>query len=479
MAQVLGPSGVGPRTDHVVIATPAFSDAAIVAANRSAINGTVVQDVVARQPADFAEFAPLTAGLTVQFTQPATAARWDMAFALANASATAEWEVRAGDSTNEAVGTEAYDSSGGGKHGTIAGGPTFEQGTYGGALRLTDAATQYVETPALATGVNVTVMGWVTPDAPDTDRFLFEFGMLTGNWVATYRADGRLQVGPGPACVTPDPLVAMYPTHVAVAFVSADTCRIYLDGVLVAEVFGEVVTPVPSTDVMRWGHAISPSGSDAPFLGALDDLRIYSRVLTAAEIQAAMASETPDDATGLLVQYKLNGYHSGVRTFGMPPNLPSRTRRGAFLLAPYAMTNTVVRVTITDPDNLAPFRVHRIAIGPGWQPERNFDFGEGVGFDDDSRATRTPTSQTMVVRRVPVPVLEFVVRHLSRRDMLANAYEIARAQGTSGEVVVCLNPNDEEFQEAVTLYGRLAEIGRLTEPHHGLWETTYRVEGFL
>jgi len=63
--------------------------------------------------------------------------------------------------------------------------------------------------------------------------------------------------------------------------------RIYINGTLLKEGMEGTWNPIPTTRIMTIGHGSYPNGDGAGsfFKGSIDELRIYNRVLTPAEIQ--------------------------------------------------------------------------------------------------------------------------------------------------------------------------------------------------
>lgn len=81
--------------------------------------------------------------------------------------------------------------------------------------------------------------------------------------------------------------------HVAVVFDGAAfTMRAYMDGVAFAEASTSVAATMPATNT-HFLFANNLAGNNRYIDGSGDDFRIYSRALTAAEIQAVYAAGSP------------------------------------------------------------------------------------------------------------------------------------------------------------------------------------------
>jgi hypothetical protein len=193
---------------------------------------------------------------------------------------------------NESSGVSAGDVAGG-KTAAVAGGAAFVTGRLGNAVKFGNI-DQYVSLPAgiLSGAPEITVAVWVYLDTVDTWSRVLDFGSNTTVYMfLTPRSDAgkaRFSITTGGSgkqerIDAPVPLPARTWTHVAVTL-SAGVGILYLNRVEVARTTGMTLTPASLGNTTRnWvGH--SQYTAD-PFLnGTVDDLRIYSRALSAAEL---------------------------------------------------------------------------------------------------------------------------------------------------------------------------------------------------
>jgi hypothetical protein len=92
-------------------------------------------------------------------------------------------------------------------------------------------------------------------------------------------------------------------SHMALTFDSSqtsDNCRLYVNGALVA------ATTVPEP-LMSGDGMLVIGGEGGAFTGALDEVRLWNRARTQAEIQATMFGGLQGDETGLVSYYPLDG----------------------------------------------------------------------------------------------------------------------------------------------------------------------------
>ncbi len=184
-------------------------------------------------------------------------------------------------------------SPGNGNQGTIGGAASWKPGKYGSALDFNGTSTR-VDLPALGTFYKsaFTLEAWVKRESNDTDDG------IVGTWnVAPFGGpmlwldypSGRtgLALGTGAANylnATGGPPVGAW-QHVAATY-DGTTARLYVDGALVASrAYG---ANVGDSNVWRIGAYGGAAGDF--FDGLIDEVRIYDRVLSAAQIATDMST---------------------------------------------------------------------------------------------------------------------------------------------------------------------------------------------
>jgi uncharacterized protein len=198
---------------------------------------------------------------------------------------------------DETGGTSAADASGNPSGGpaTLVGGATFGPGRVGNALRL-DGSSGYARLPSglLASIGDFTVALWVNLTAATQWSRIFDFGSGTSSYMfLTPRSSAggmRFAITTGGAGAeqtinSTTPLATGTWKHVAVT-ASGTTGILYVDGVEVAR--GGSVTLRPSSLVTTSATYVGRSQyANDPFLnGQVDQLRIYSRALSATEVRS-------------------------------------------------------------------------------------------------------------------------------------------------------------------------------------------------
>ncbi|GAA3607846.1 LamG-like jellyroll fold domain-containing protein [Microlunatus ginsengisoli] len=193
-------------------------------------------------------------------------------------------------SFNEGTGTTAADSSGQGNNGTLSGGPTWTSaGKYGGAITF-DGVNDMVAIPdanSLDLSNNLTVAAWVRPTAQGAWRTAVLKERTSGLTYALYangatgnRPNGTLAIGTQDREVNGTTgLTANTWTHVALTY-DGTTMRLYVNGTQVASRAQTGSAPNGTGPLRIGGNAVWGEW----FTGQIDEVRVYSRALSAAEV---------------------------------------------------------------------------------------------------------------------------------------------------------------------------------------------------
>ncbi|MDP3015411.1 MAG: LamG domain-containing protein, partial [bacterium] len=192
---------------------------------------------------------------------------------------------------NETSGTNAYDASGRGNNGTLTNGPTWTTGKVGGALSF-DGVDDYVDAGNAAslniTG-EITLEAWIyttTYAYPTNEGMIvnkensYEFAIqkTTGALIAAIK-DSNPWAWRGSIVV---PLNQW--KHLTITY-AANVEKHYIDSILV-ESFALSGGLQGSAQGLRISARGAPGTPTSFFNGIIDEVRIYNRALSAAEISA-------------------------------------------------------------------------------------------------------------------------------------------------------------------------------------------------
>ena len=200
---------------------------------------------------------------------------------------------------DEGSGTMAADSSGNGNGGSLRNGAGWTEGQSGYAVAL-DGVNDYVRIPH-ATALDaypLSVAVWFKTSTTTGARALvnkylagsrngYQVFLSNGSLCASYFKDAASYVYDGSGCTLPAAGYNDGQWHQAVFVVDASGGRLYVDGALKASRAWTGAAGAPTTTrEMRLGHYQGGSSSTAYLPGAVGELQVYNRALSADEVLA-------------------------------------------------------------------------------------------------------------------------------------------------------------------------------------------------
>ena len=298
-----------PR-DVVVTAAPAETDPS----GRTALACTATDpDGDALTIAWTAEAGTLDGeGPDVTYRAPEAPGRWRVTCTATDpsgASATGEAFVTVGRLVLD-LGLDggAADASPFGNDGEILGAVAApgREGQPGTALRFdgVDDVVRVASAPTLDMTEAVSVSVWARPDdGPDRERFLVSHGSWQNRWKLSMTPEGRprwtVRTSTGVIDLdAPGSLVPEQFVHLAATYDGAEMV-LYVDGVRAAA--AAHAGPMPVVDLPLLLGQMLPGDAGYNFPGVLDDVRVYNRALTEAEVVSLSAggTTTPDGLPGV------------------------------------------------------------------------------------------------------------------------------------------------------------------------------------
>jgi hypothetical protein len=195
---------------------------------------------------------------------------------------------------DETGGTTAADASGNNRTATLMGGATFAGGLQNNAVTM-NGSSQYVSLPnGIVSGLaSFSISAWVKLSAAPAWSRIFDFGtgtnaymFLTPNSTSSTVRFGITTGGFGQEQQLNAPALATGSwQHVAVTL-AASTGTLYINGVRGAQNTTMTVNPVSLGATTQDWLGRSEFAGDPYLTGQIDNLRIYDRALSAAEVQA-------------------------------------------------------------------------------------------------------------------------------------------------------------------------------------------------
>ena len=189
-------------------------------------------------------------------------------------------------------------------NGTLSLGPVWQPtgGLFGGALQFGGLGDRVdLGGVDVSGGDGLTLAMWVQPQATGTDGRMISKAAGTGEqdhyWMVSSYAGKQLRLrlrteGVTSTLIAPQPLLATGQWTYVVCTYDQHKMRIYGDGVLLASMLK--TGPVDYNAAINAAIGNQPSGAgNSPFIGLIDDVRLYNRALLPAEIVSMMVSGVP------------------------------------------------------------------------------------------------------------------------------------------------------------------------------------------
>ena len=228
---------------------------------------------------------------------------------------------------DEQSGTRGIDSWGA-NHATLQATATRDAGLSGSALKLDGTATSYATLPSgiVSTLNDFTISTWVRMDVKSNWMRVFDFGTGTSKYMFLTIQAGTANVmryaiknGGSEQLVSFNYTLPLNTwTHFAITQ-SGNTCSMYINGALVASNTG--VTIKPSTIGSTTQNYLGKSQYNDPmFRGSIDGLKIYSRALSAAEIQNFTTNQIAQKEDGNALTSDLSSGKNTVVNILIYPN---------------------------------------------------------------------------------------------------------------------------------------------------------------
>ena len=227
------------------------------------------------------------------------------ASATPSASAYSYWAF---DETGGTIASDAW----GTRHGTLSSAAVWAPGALNDGVKLNGTSSAYVSLPAGVVGTltDFTIAGWVKLDAAANWARLFDFGSSSTNYMFLSPRSGATGNGVRYAIRTPSvtervidgPALAGTGMWVHLAVTQTGTTAIlYVNGVEAGRNTAMSLTPSSLGNTTQNWIGRSQFSGDPYLNGTVDDVRIYSRGLSAAEISAVFNAIAPAAPTSLSV----------------------------------------------------------------------------------------------------------------------------------------------------------------------------------
>lgn len=223
-------------------------------------------------------------------------------------------------SFNENGGTATYDSSGRGATGTLAGATTWVAGKFGSAVHFGGSdyiTTSFFSIPSGGTGL--TLSAWIKTESTDYQMIVNHNGPFYLSLNGDKLSGCVYDTIPTWICITGNTSVSLNVWHQAALTYDGVTLKLFLDGALDNSMQLYVsVSPISGggngcLQIGRYTDGGCNSGDGIYFKGAIDELMIWKRALSPAEIKGLYnASIFPPDFSSPALSDGSHSFHAYV-----------------------------------------------------------------------------------------------------------------------------------------------------------------------
>ncbi len=128
----------------------------------------------------------------------------------------------------------------------------------------------------------------------------------------------------------------------------------------------------------------------------------------------------------------------------------------------------------SNPDSY--LQIGRVYLSKAFTPTTNIDYGVEEGFSDQSRVSRTISSEVISVDRDPFRVATFEMSFLSQDEAFTSLYEFDRLRGKKKDVVFVPDMSETTHFQRRFIYGIFNEMNPIVNRAFRLYRKRYRIE---
>jgi len=181
-------------------------------------------------------------------------------------------------------------------------------------------------------------------------------------------------------------------------------------------------------------------------------------------------------------------YPSGALPWGSPSWWTGRASAddaAAYTaVVPYVLSQSYnaqyIRVEIDDTANTAGYvQVGRVFCSDGWQPVRNMAYGASLAWESRTEVQEALSGAEYFNARAAPRVARFEFPAMAESDAMANAFEIQRSVGTSGEVFFVWDPADTTHAIRRQFLGRIRTLSPIENPGPNRWRAPFEIKELL
>lgn len=145
-----------------------------------------------------------------------------------------------------------------------------------------------------------------------------------------------------------------------------------------------------------------------------------------------------------------------------------------------SISGRYLRIEFDDTTNPAGYLdLGRLFIADGWQPDRNMVYGAGLGWLDRSTVQEAISGAEWFTVRPGRRSARIDFTGMTESEAMAEAYELQRIVGTTGEILFIFDPDDAEHAGRRQWLGRLRTLNMIENPGPNRWRAPFDIQEIL
>lgn len=149
-------------------------------------------------------------------------------------------------------------------------------------------------------------------------------------------------------------------------------------------------------------------------------------------------------------------------------------------LLPSSQSLRYWKVEVDDTTNADGYvQIGRLFMAATWVPTVNYSYGAGLGYEDPTPVDTSLSGAEFFDVRSRFRLFNFELQYIGNAEVYAQALELQRLAGTSGEVLVVPDSADAANQPARAFVGRLARLAPITQPQPTAFTCAFQIKELL
>lgn len=138
------------------------------------------------------------------------------------------------------------------------------------------------------------------------------------------------------------------------------------------------------------------------------------------------------------------------------------------------------KVEVDDTTNADGYvQIGRLFLARAWRPTVNYAYGAGLRYEDPSPIETSLSGAEWFDQRGKFRTFEFELQGITSTEVYANALELQRVAGTTGEVLVVPDTDDPGTSAVRSFVGRLRQIGAIQQIQPTAHSARFQVKEFI